>query len=188
MRGARGATTEVAFLRAVNVGGRGTLKMADLARLFEAAGCRDVRTYIQSGNVIFRPGAGQTHRAKAAKALAALLGKEVAIAWRTLRELQATRVAHPFGALTGDPDVKLYVGYLAAQPGKTPKLPLALPKEGLEILGAAKRDVFIVSRKVKGSYGFPNALVERAFGVPATTRNWNTVTKVLALAGEADET
>lgn len=51
---AKAKTQYVALLRAINVGGTAKLPMADLRRMFEAAGCDDVRTYIQSGNVVFR--------------------------------------------------------------------------------------------------------------------------------------
>jgi uncharacterized protein (DUF1697 family) len=90
--------TWVAFLRAINVAGHGTVKMTDLREAFEAAGCRNVRTYIQSGNVLFE------HPAKSAtgfdRRIAArlldLMGWEVFVMFRTARELQETFKAAPF--------------------------------------------------------------------------------------------
>ena len=56
------------------------------------------------------------------------------------------------------------------------------PKEALEVIGLADRDLFVVSRRKKnGAFGYPNAFVEKALGVSATTRNWTTVTKIAAL-------
>jgi uncharacterized protein (DUF1697 family) len=175
---------ETAFLRAVNVGGRGLLAMSDLKRIFERAGCTKVRTIIQSGNVLFAPptGSAASLRRRIEGELAKLLGKEVVVVYRSTRELATMVVSAPFGAVEAGPDVKLYVGFLAAAPTKVPELPLCLPKEGLEITRMGKRDVFLVSRRVKGRFGFPNELIERALGVAATTRNWSTVAKMVALA------
>lgn len=179
---------EVAFLRAVNVGGRASVKMVDLVRVFESAGCRNVRTYIQSGNILFQSYdiQGQTLRLRVQKSLRTLLGQDVLVAYRTVRELQGVLAAAPFGGLETDPDVKLYVGFLIDKPDHAPVLPLSLPKEGLEIIRISKLDVFGVSRKVKGRFGFPNAWIEKEFAVPATTRNWTTVSKIVALATEPE--
>jgi uncharacterized protein (DUF1697 family) len=175
---------ELAFLRAVNVGGHAILEMSALRRIFESAGCTDVRTFIQSGNVIYRPTrpGGAALHARIGRALARHLGHEVAIAYRTARALQSTIDAAPFASLEGDSDLGLYVGFLTATPKRRPRLPLSSPKDGLEIIDMAGGDLFVVSRKVKGRSGSPNLLIERELAVPATTRNWNTVRKMLALA------
>jgi uncharacterized protein (DUF1697 family) len=91
---------------------------------------------------------------------------------------------HPFGALTRDKAIKLYVVFLARRPKQVPALPLRFEKEGLELVAASGREVYVVSRRKPGSpmYGFPNQFVERTLGVPATSRNWNTVVKVARLA------
>src|SRR5262245_37035364 len=176
--------TEVAFLRAVNVGGHGMVKMTDLVRVFETAGGSHVRTFIQSGNVIFQTTAAKSPavRKLAARAIAGLVGKDVAIAWRTADELQAIVDAKPFGALTAGPELQLYVGFLAEKPKATPKLPIARPKDGLEITRFSKGEVYVLARRIKGRSGAPNLLIEKEYAVPATVRNWNTVTKITALA------
>ena len=181
-------TTEVAFLRAVNVAGHASLKMTALRRVFESAGCTNVRTYIQSGNVIFdAPRATSAAiRQRIGRGLDKLVGEEVAVAYRTLRELLRAADAAPFASLEEKGDIKLYVGFLIARPRKAPTLPLSFPKDGLELTQLARREVFVVSRKVKGRYGFPNNLIEKELDVPATTRNWNTVKKIIALASERD--
>jgi len=179
-------SSEVAFLRAVNVAGHLSLKMSDLKRVFESAGCKNVRTYIQSGNVIFQPpeAGGSAVRLRVQRSLARLLGEDVFLTYRGVRDLQRTLAEAPFGSLEVEPDVKLYVGFLAAEPKSVPVLPLASAKDGLEVIKMTKREVFVVSRKVKGRYGFPNGLIEKEFVVPATTRNWNTVKRIVALATE----
>lgn len=77
---------------------------------------------------------------------------------------------------------KLYVVFLSRKPTKRPRLPLVSLPERLTVLARHGSEVLLVSgRKPNGFYGFPNALVEQAFGVPATTRNWSTVRKLAAL-------
>ncbi|HEX6828594.1 MAG TPA: hypothetical protein VF104_06405, partial [Burkholderiales bacterium] len=86
--------------------------------------------------------------------------------------------------LVSGPDVKLYVGFLTTAPSRVPRLPFSVTKEGLDITRVTRGEVFIVSRRVNGRFGFPNLLIEKEYGVPATTRNWNTVLKILSLASE----
>jgi hypothetical protein len=79
------------------------------------------------------------------------------------------------------------VAFLSAKPATRPKFPLCLPAEALEAVGMKNQDVFVVSRpKKNGMYGFPNNLIEKELGVAATTRNWSTVTKIVAFAAKDD--
>ena len=177
---------QVAFLRAVNVGGSAVISMHDLRHLFVSAGCKDVRTYIQSGNVLFtatRPESKALSQ-RIQRTISDHLGHEVAVAYRTETELKEVVAIKPFGPLVSGPDVKLYVGFLTAAPSRVPRLPFSMAREGLEITRATKGEVFVVSRRVNGRFGFPNLLIEKEYGVPATTRNWNTVLKILSLASE----
>ena len=175
--------THVAFLRAVNVGGTGIVKMTDLQKAFSSAGCRNVRTFIASGNVVFEADDLGAVRAPILKHVGALLNHAPVIVFRTLRDLEAIVQAAPFGVLADDRAVKLYVMFMAGKVSPKPKFPLALPKERLEAVGMRKNDVLIVSRrKPNGWYGFPGTWIEKALGVAATGRNWSTVTKIVALA------
>lgn len=175
--------TWVAFLRAINVAGHATVKMSDLRRAFEAAGCKSVRTYIQSGNVLFespaRTAAALARRIEAR--LLGLLGGRAIVVYRTAHELQKTAKAAPFKNVRAGADVKLYVAFLLHAPRRKPRLPLVSPKEGLEVVAMKGLEAFIVSRKVKRRFGHPNLLIEKELGVPATTRNWTTVSKMVEL-------
>ncbi len=174
-------TTHLAFLRAINVGGHAIVSMQALAGAFEAVGCRDVRTFLNSGNVAFTaPGkAAATIQQRIQSKLKDLLGTEALVIFRTLRELDAVLKSDPFKDAAKERDVKLYVSLLAAKPDKPVKLPIESPKDGLKVFHMDKLNIFVVSRRVNGRSGFPNILVEKAFGVPATTRNWNTITKIV---------
>jgi uncharacterized protein (DUF1697 family) len=176
--------TYVAVLRAINVGGRGVVKMTDLKAAFEAAGCRNVRTFIASGNVVFEAPRvlPASLRARVATAVEKLLGKETGICYRTLGEIEALIDSDPFGQRTADKALKLYVAFMNRELIPRPALPIADTKELVEIIAIRAADMLIVSRrKANGMYGFPNACVE-ALGVVATSRNWNTVVRLAQFA------
>ncbi len=177
-------TGYVAFLRGINVGGRGVLKMQELARMFASAGCEKVKTYIQSGNVVFEARAGDLDRLhrKIEKRLRDHLGVEVKVMLRTSREIENLVSLDPFERAGRDPKVKRYVAFLYGKPHSRPVLPLISAKEGIEVFLVKNLEAFSLSREVKGRYGFPNNFIEKQLGVPATTRNWNTVGKIAALA------
>jgi uncharacterized protein (DUF1697 family) len=170
----------VVFLRGINVGGHNRVKMDKLAELFAAMGFADVKIYIQSGNVVFRA------KEKNLDALASriegelqkLVENEVRVMLRTLAELTVTVKENPFKKAEAEPDVKFYVTFLCEDPQNKVVLPLISPKKDVEVFLIQKRAVFSISRMVKGSYGFPNAFVEKELGGCATTRNWNTIQKI----------
>jgi uncharacterized protein (DUF1697 family) len=171
----------VAFLRAINVGGRAVVKMADLQAAFSAAGCANARTFIASGNILFdAPSVDDALRARIQANVRRLLGAEPMIVYRSMRDLERLVAAAPFGALAGDSSVKLYVAFVARKTPQRPRFPLRLPKEEMEAIGMRNGDVLIVSRrKPNGMYGFPNNWIEQELGVTSTARNWSTVAKLV---------
>jgi uncharacterized protein (DUF1697 family) len=179
-------TSHVAFLRAINVAGHATVAMESLRRAFERWGYRGVRTYIQSGNVLFDAPAedAEVVARDLESRLGRLLGGEAVVCLRALAQVERLLRRDPFADLAEERGSKLYVSFLRRLPARRPRLPLAREKDGLEIVGREGRDVWVVSRPVKGRYGFPNLLVEEAFGVPATSRNWTTVRAIPARARE----
>ena len=173
---------QVAFLRAVNVAGHAVVKKDDLKRAFSDAGCRNVATYIQSGNVIFDEPAGERRvlRAEIQANLNTLLGGTATIIYRSLSHLRQLLQSNPFEAVDPASDVKLYVAFLAKAPSRRPVYPLLEPKEELRAVASEKDDVYIVSgRKNNGFYGFPNKFIEKELGVLATSRNWNTIARIV---------
>ena len=175
-------TAWIAFLRGINMGGHNKIKMDDLTRLFESLALKNVTTFIQSGNVTFET-AGKNADALARRigdALQESLGNEVPVFLRTLSEIQDLVKLDPFKAITADAGDKKYVVFLYAEPGREPVLPLRSAREGLEAFHIRKREVFVLSRNVNGRFGFPNNFIEKELGVPATTRNWTTVSKLIA--------
>jgi uncharacterized protein (DUF1697 family) len=182
-------STHVALLRAVNVGGKGLVKMTDVRAAFESAGCRNVRTFQAAGNVLFDvPGARNgalpaSMKTRIRAGMQHLLGGEPGICYRALDEVDAIVAADPFGALANDTMVKLYVVFMDRRPARVPPLPLSFPEEAIEITHVRATEAFVVSHRKRNGlmYGFPNACVE-SLGVRATSRNWNTVIKLVEFA------
>jgi uncharacterized protein (DUF1697 family) len=176
--------TYVAFLRAINVAGHAVVKMADLRDAFAAAGCRNVRSLIQSGNVVFESRASTSsalvRRIRAE--LRDLLGEEPGLFFRTVREIERLVASAPFKRYEAKPRLKLYVAFLSRKPRNGPRFPLRSVSEALAVIGMQHREAFIVSgRKKNGFYGFPNAFIEQHLGVRATSRNWSTIKKIIEL-------
>jgi uncharacterized protein (DUF1697 family) len=174
-------TTFVALLRGINVGGRNKLAMNDLRALCEELGFAGVRTYIQSGNVVLntslRSSAAVESRIEGA--IREQTGLDVSVVARTSKDLAKTIAANPFTAASIDHRYLLVV-FPKARPTKTLIDVSAYGPEQLVVEGS---DVFVYYPNGVGRSKLTNAVLERLLGGPATARNWNTVNKLLALAG-----
>ncbi len=177
----------VAFLRAINIAGQKLIKMEELARIFTAAGFKNARTYIQSGNVIFDAASANAGglRKKIETTLQSVLGYEVTVILKPLAEIEAIVKRNPFRKVKAGADVVVFVVFLSGEPKRTPILPLVSKTENVEIFEVKDRTAFIVShRRKNGWFGYPNKFVEKELGVLGTTRNWNTVNKILKAAAK----
>jgi len=178
-------TRYVAFLRAINVAGQKLIKMDELARIFTAAGFKNARTYIQSGNVIFDATSANAVglSKKIGRTLEDVLGFEVTVILMPLEVIEEIVKRNPFKKIKTDAEAVPYVVFLSEEPQRTPKLPLTSITENLDVFEVRDRAAFIVlRRKQNGSFGYPNKFVEKELGVLGTTRNWNTVNKILKAA------
>jgi uncharacterized protein (DUF1697 family) len=161
--------------------------MPALRAAFRVAGCDNVRTYQGSGNVLFEAPARRSALFVRIRArLGRLFGAEPVIVFRSAAELRGIVTAVPFKRYAANPAIKIYVAFLMKRPKKTPRLPARSAKDRLEIIAVRGREAFVVSRrKPRGLfYGIPNPFIEAVLGVPATCRNWSTVTKITALLQE----
>ena len=175
----------VAFLRGINVGGKRLIKMEDLRRVGESIGLKNVRTFIASGNVLFET--SQTNRAaltkKIEKKLLTAFGHDVPVVLQTIDELKGILKAKLFEKIKPSGDVMMCVTFLAAEPKDSPELPLQSAIENLEVLAIKNRAAFILCRRKKnGWFSFPNNFFEKEFGVTATTRQWNTISRIVDFA------
>jgi uncharacterized protein (DUF1697 family) len=170
----------VALLRGINVGGRNSVPMAELKKLFDAHGCLAVRTYIQSGNVLF------THelsdRAKLAELLESAVsdsfGVSATVVLRTFHEIDKVARAEPFG-----PDnSKTVVTFLAMKPAREAVITLESLDVAPDRVAVVGSDVFLHYPNGVSGARLTGALLERELGVPGTARNWKTVTRLAQLA------
>lgn len=175
----------VAFLRSVNVGGRGRLPMAELRAVAASLGLRDVQTYVQSGNVIFDapPGLDVGPRLKAALAEAAGLSTSVLV--RTTGELDAIAGANPFLPRITD-FVQLHVVFLADAPSADRIAQLDPDRSPRDTFVVHGREIYVHYPNGAGRSKLTLDYFERRLRTSGTARNWNTVTKVQALLAAAD--
>lgn len=165
-------TVFVALLRAVNVAGTGMLSMKDLSAMCEKLGFENVRTYIQSGNVVFESQLTEKSiRARLEEVLTRKLGKHADVVLRTAAELQSVLKANPFP----DVDPRKVGVYFQSDPVDKSRLDEVKTPTGEEVrLG--KREFYI---------HFPNGMGRSKLKLPAsvgTIRNMNTVAKLVGLA------
>ena len=168
-------TRYVGLLRAVNVGGTGKLPMATLKELCEAAGLSDVRTYIASGNVVFRSERSEADiRVALEDGLRAFSGKSVGVLVRTAVEIADVLARNPFRDADGSKVMALFTD--AALP--------ADPCDGVtgardECLRLGKREIFVL---------YPSGMGVTRLRIPAassgTARNMNTLAKLADMAGQ----
>jgi uncharacterized protein (DUF1697 family) len=174
-------TVLVALLRGINVGGRTTLPMADLRELAEGLGYTDVRTYIQSGNLVLSTtdSAAKVER-DLAKAVADRGGVAPDVAVRTRAQLAKVVDTSPFLARGEDP-AHLHVLFLIDPKAKTGTLE-DLARDDGEELATVGQEVHLLLPHGVGRSKLALSLGKR--GPQGTMRNWRTVTKLVAMATE----
>jgi uncharacterized protein (DUF1697 family) len=169
----------IALLRGVNVGGKNPLPMKALAALFEKAGCENVVTYIQSGNVVCAAAREKDLATRIEAAIAKSFGLRVPVVLRTHAELKKIIASHPFASRDAE---FLHVSFLSGRPAAadTAKLEPArfLPDE-LAVKGS---EVYLYLPNGVGKSKLTNAYLDGRLGVVSTMRNWRTVRKLEELA------
>jgi uncharacterized protein (DUF1697 family) len=174
----------VALLRGVNVAGRTMVAMSALKAMFEAAGARDVGTWIQSGNVLFRAGHEEARgiAAAVADAIAGRLGLKVAILMRTADEMGAISRSNPFLRRCADP-AGLHVAFLDAWPAPARRAALDPRRSPPDELILEGREVYLLCPNGLARTKLTVPYLEGRLGTTATMRNWRTVLKLASLAG-----
>ncbi|MEV4659374.1 DUF1697 domain-containing protein [Micromonospora sp. NPDC049301] len=176
-------TRYVALLRGVNVGTT-RLAMADLRRLVTDLGHEDVKTYLQSGNVVFGSTVRDAERLAGGieRVLADELGLSVPVLVRSARELAAVAGGNPYAEQEDDP-TRLLVAFLATAPKRSMVDALTVPGGENVSFTVTGREVYL--HFPEGGYGrskFTNAYLEKKLDVVATTRNWKSVRALAELA------
>ena len=174
----------VALMRGINVGGKNKLLMKDLVELFEEAGCREVRTYIQSGNVVFEGDSGLADRVRAEvpRAIADGFGYSVPVVLRTTQELRDAVARNPFVNEAADPK-HLSVGFLAEEPSAEAVASLDPGRSTVDSFAVVGKEVFLHVPGGMARTKLTTDYFDRRLGTIMTARNWRTVNKLLEMVG-----
>lgn len=167
-------TRFIALFRGLNVGGH-KAPMAELRALLEAAGARNVATYIQSGNAVFDSGAAPGPlTAKVEKAFKAHFGYASDMVLRTLPEWREAMAASPFRAEAKNPKT-VHIGFFKAKPDPARTEALSIFEANGERLVVKGREAHLLVPNGLARSRLANALLTRNLGAPVTLRNWRTV-------------
>jgi uncharacterized protein (DUF1697 family) len=171
----------IALFRGINVGGRNLMPMASLKTLLESIGCKNVQTYIQSGNVIFESlNAKQSLHAKIASAIEVRFGFSAQLILLTKSELENAINSNPFSHATNNPKTLHF--FFMNEPPNDPDLDaietLLCDSESCLLVGS----VFYFHAPSGIGRSKAAAVAERKLGTIATARNYNTVAKLSAMS------
>ena len=173
---------QIVLLRGINIGSRNRIAMPALREALADASFDDVRTYLQSGNVVLSSRAApKTVARKCEAVIADRFGLEIAVVVRTRNELAEVVRRNPLGDVAKDPK-RYQVSFLSAKPAAGVVRKLEALAAGGERLVASGRELYAWHPKGVARSKLWAALAGRGLGVTATARNWTTVTKLLELA------
>jgi uncharacterized protein (DUF1697 family) len=178
--------TYVAMLRGINVGGQKKIKMDRLREAFEALGFEQVKTYVQSGNVIFtaKSGSPLLLSKKVEEQILKDFGFPVSVILRTSHEMGQTIRNNPFMKEKGIDLSKLHVTFLASCPDKAVVQKLDALVAGPDQFRYSGKEVYLYCPDGYGRTKLSNNALERVLSVGATTRNWRTANELFALSLE----
>ena len=176
----------VALLRGINLGARNKVNMPALRAALTAVGFTEVRTYVQSGNVVART----RHRSPAGMAravrevVAERFGLDVPVVGRSPAELADVLRWNPFPADARDRPTAVHVVHLDGEPAADRVADLCGEDWSPDALAVLGREAVICYAEVMHTSRLQHALVLRRLGVDGTARNWRTLAAVAALAEE----
>lgn len=183
MNGSVVMTTYVAFLRGINVGRERRVKMADLKNLMETLGYASVVTYLQSGNFVFQAEdeSAEEVSQELSKAIKQRFDFEVEVLVLTGDELLSILEANPLTTQEGLDFDKLHATILA-RPPKSEKEPSILDEcQPPERVALGDRTIYLYCPDGYRHTRLTNSFIEKKLGLPATTRNWRTVSALAQL-------
>lgn len=172
----------LALLRGINVGGRNSIRMAELAAIFAEAGCKDVRTYIQSGNVLFNatPALAKKLPSIITQAIEARLAIRIPVVLRTRDQLQTAIAANPYPEVIATPKL-LHLVFLADSPTAASIASLDPNRSSPDRFRVNGREIYMHLATGAADTKLTNAYFDSRLKTISTGRNWLTVTKLLEL-------
>lgn len=176
----------LALLRGINVSGKKIIKMEDLRKLMAAAGFENIKTYIQSGNVIFE--SPEKNKSKLARSLEILIeqhyGFDVSVFVIDTEDIEKAIDNNPFANGRVEEEAgfkKIYVTFLSEKPSKENFEKLKQGPIGNDLIEVIDTVLYFKLESKASDSKLSNNLIESKLKVRATTRNWNTTLKLLAL-------
>lgn len=173
-------TVVISMLRGINVGGHKMIKMEALRGLYQSLELEDPRTYIQSGNVVFRTGEKDLVRLRSRieDAVERSFGFRPDVLLRTSVEMRNVIAGNPFAKRRDIDPSKLLVMFLASEPSREARekvLSIRADPEELQILG---REAYVYFPNGMARPKLAPALIEKMLRTSGTCRNWNSVLKL----------
>ncbi|MGI4790880.1 MAG: DUF1697 domain-containing protein [Janthinobacterium lividum] len=174
--------TYVALLRGINVGGKNKLPMKDLADICSEVGCCDVMTYIQSGNVIFQAEAGVAAGLpqKITAQITERFGYRIPVIIRTAAQIKAVLLNNLFLA-QGVSEDTLHVMFLADLPSSDQVSALDPNRSTPDTFIVQGQEIYLHLPNGVADTKLINAYFDAKLATTCTSRNWKTVTKLLAM-------
>ncbi len=167
----------IVFLRGVNVGGHRTFRPSILAR--ELSHYDVVNVGAAGTFVVWKPGS----RAKFRAELLRKLPFEAEVVLCAARDLIRLEMENPFGTEPARPDIVRFVSILSKAGPVRASIPITLPSTGewfVRVIASKNRFVFGVYRRHMKTIGYLGQ-IDKLFGAPATTRNWNTIIAIVRI-------
>ena len=174
------ATLHVALLRGVNVGGKNRLPMRELAALFAGAGCREVRTYIQSGNVVFAAEETTGLEPRLTRAIEAQFGLRVPVIVRSATEMRQMVRGNPF-VKARVPEEMLHVFFLADAPDTEAVHGLNMEQSPGDTFVVSGREIYLHLPSGSARTKLTNLYFDKALGTVSTLRNWKTCVALMGM-------
>lgn len=173
-------STYIVFLRGINVGGNKKVPMADLKKMFAKMGFENIRTLLNSGNIIFN---GKKEKEpiltqKIGNELEKTFGFSANVMLRSAEEIMELIRLEPFKNISIDKKTRLYVSFLNKKSSSNLEIPYSSPNTDFRILQKTEREIFSVLTLETAKSVDAMAFLEKEFGKEITTRNWNTVLKI----------
>jgi uncharacterized protein (DUF1697 family) len=175
----------VALLRGINVGGKNMLLMKALTKMFEESGCSEVRTYLQSGNVIFcaSPSVVKKLAGLITRQIAEKFGYRVPLILRTSAELRRVLEENPFFR-AGIPEETLHVYFLADLPSAKAVEALDPKRSSPDVFQVRDREIYLQLPNGMARTKLTNAYFDARLSTTSTARNWRTITKLCELTSD----
>lgn len=174
----------ILLFRGINVSGHNSLKMKDLQGLLVDLGFEKVRTYLQSGNAVLEASAQSAGKLaeQVENALLVRTKLKVPVLARKVAELGKIESENPFLGKRGVDPAHLHVTFLAEKPAAAAVKTLAAIDAGQDMLAVRGTEVYLHCPDGYGKTKLSNTRIEKALAVPATTRNWRTVSQLRRMA------